>query len=513
MIRRLAPLYSSTRGRVLPHRGRALAFDVSLGYPNRILRRSSLDAEILEVPGEYGTCFYSKPFYALRDRFLFQDCNEAFWAFEPSGGPAMVLLDSGETSYPRSAANDEIVGVLRWTGSDTEAWRVGDPATGATLARTLVGDEGHGELAVAGQSFVLIHDLDWADQLIGLGDDLTHYETLSPVFEEVDGYIGSAELGRAFFTGYESNGEARVWTTDGTPSGTRAIFPSDGYAFSYDAIRSGSDWIVLASITVANTYELQVWRTDGTVAGSTTLAALPILDEPENSRLRRVARLLPLHQPDAEPVRRALGDSCLRRHSDGDPAFRRHASALGPPWSVIAGELYFSACDTAHGCELWSTAGTPESTRLVQDIRPGAASSSPEQLLAVGNELVFTADDGLHGEEPWHLVLDGVPCRAGRGALCLDDGRFHLRASWRAPIAAVGDADELPLTPDTGAFWFFDPDNVELIVKAIDGGGTNGHESIFYGALSNVEYSLDVTDSLTGEAKPLQPRRTLRQQR
>lgn len=502
MIRRLAPLYSSTEAGYFRTAAGALAFDVFLGYPNRILRRSSLDAEILEVPGEYGTCFYSKPFYALRDRFLFQDCSEEFWAFEPSGGPATVLLDSGETSYPRSAANDEIVGLLRWTGSDTEAWRVGDPATGATLAQTLVGDEGHGELVVAGQGFVLIHDLDWANQLVGLGDDLTRYETLSPVFEEIDGYIGSAELGRAFFTGYESTGEARVWTTDGTPSGTRAIFPSDGYAFAYDAIRSGSDWIVLATITVANTYELQVWRTDGTVAGSTALAAVPILDEPENSRLVE----LPGFFLFTSPTPNQYAELWAIPASGGTPTAILPSGVTLPrwdrPWSVIGGKLYFSACDTAHGCELWSTAGTPESTRLVQDIRPGAASSSPEQLLAVGNELVFTADDGLHGEEPWHLVVDAsAPCHAGHGALCLDDGRFLARASWRAPVANVGDAGELPLTPDTGAFWFFDPDNIELIVKAIDGGGTNGHEWIFYGALSNVEYSLDVTDSQTGEAR------------
>ena len=168
----------------------------------------------------------------------------------------------------------------------------------------------------------------------------------------------------------------------------------------------------------------------------------------------------------------------------------------------MSGRVFFRACDVAHGCELWVSEGTPETTRLFQDIRPGASPSSPDQLLTVGNELVFTADDGLHGIEPWHVVVDGgAACREEHGALCLDDGRFRVRTAWKAPVAEVGDAGELPLTPDTGAFWFFDPDNVEMIVKAIDGGGTNGHEWLFYGALSNVEYSLDVTDSRTGEAR------------
>ncbi len=54
------------------------------------------------------------------------------------------------------------------------------------------------------------------------------------------------------------------------------------------------------------------------------------------------------------------------------------------------------------------------------------------------------------------------------------------------------------LTADTGYFWFFDPANVEIVVKVLDGSGVNNRFWIFYGALSNVEYSLDVTDRQRG---------------
>jgi ELWxxDGT repeat protein len=168
----------------------------------------------------------------------------------------------------------------------------------------------------------------------------------------------------------------------------------------------------------------------------------------------------------------------------------------------VLDRIFFTACDASHGCELWSSAGTAETTRLVHDIRPGSVSSNPDQLLAVGSELVFTADDGQHGVEPWHVVLGGEEsCVEGERALCLDGDRFLVRARWRAPVAAAGDAASIPLTTDTGAYWFFGPDNIELILKAIDGGGFNGHEWIFYGALSNVEYSIDVTDTATGHAR------------
>ena len=57
------------------------------------------------------------------------------------------------------------------------------------------------------------------------------------------------------------------------------------------------------------------------------------------------------------------------------------------------------------------------------------------------------------------------------------------------------------MTADTGYFWFFDPANVELVVKVLDGRGVNGHFWVFYGALSDVEYQVVVTDSVTGERR------------
>ena len=49
------------------------------------------------------------------------------------------------------------------------------------------------------------------------------------------------------------------------------------------------------------------------------------------------------------------------------------------------------------------------------------------------------------------------------------------------------------LTGDTGTFWFFDSANVELVLKVLDGRVLNGHYWVFYGALSNVEYTIVVT--------------------
>ncbi len=71
-------------------------------------------------------------------------------------------------------------------------------------------------------------------------------------------------------------------------------------------------------------------------------------------------------------------------------------------------------------------------------------------------------------------------------------GRFVVVRSQTAAGEAVA------LTDDTGSFWFFDDANLELILKVLDGRWLNGHFWVFYGALSNVECTITITDTETG---------------
>jgi ELWxxDGT repeat protein len=50
---------------------------------------------------------------------------------------------------------------------------------------------------------------------------------------------------------------------------------------------------------------------------------------------------------------------------------------------------------------LWKSDGTSSGTVLVQDINPGAGSSSPSNLTNVKGTLYFRAYDGSHGFELW----------------------------------------------------------------------------------------------------------------
>jgi hypothetical protein len=90
-------------------------------------------------------------------------------------------------------------------------------------------------------------------------------------------------------------------------------------------------------------------------------------------------------------------------------------------------------------------------------------------------------------------------CHSDPDTLCLNDGRFSVAVNFDAStIRFSGLAHSMPLTPDTGAFWFFQPSNLELVIKVLDGRAINGHFWVFYGALTNVGYTITVADTTTG---------------
>jgi hypothetical protein len=94
-------------------------------------------------------------------------------------------------------------------------------------------------------------------------------------------------------------------------------------------------------------------------------------------------------------------------------------------------------------------------------------------------------------------------CANDEHALCLG-GRFQIEVNWHNQNNGengVGSVVTAGGTGATGSFWFFDAANVELVLKVLDGRTSNGKFWIFYGALSDVEYWVKVTDTVTGKVK------------
>ena len=115
---------------------------------------------------------------------------------------------------------------------------------------------------------------------------------------------------------------------------------------------------------------------------------------------------------------------------------------------------------------------------------------------------------GREGAEEYSDLLSlttGRPvesCRDGAPYLCLQNERFEVRAHWSNPDRSgdfgKGTAVPAGASDESGLFWFFDPDNVELVLKVLDGRAVNGNHWVFFGALSDVEYWVTVDDTTSG---------------
>ncbi|HEX4965282.1 MAG TPA: right-handed parallel beta-helix repeat-containing protein [Thermoanaerobaculia bacterium] len=125
----------------------------------------------------------------------------------------------------------------------------------------------------------------------------------------------------------------------------------------------------------------------------------------------------------------------------------------------------------------------------------GTNLSQPDGLLEVGPGGYVL---NVNGAAAAFATVTGT-CTAG-STLCLAGNRFRAEVTWKAGNLG-GAAQAVSLSGDTGYFWFSDPANVELMVKVLDGRPLNGSFWVFYGALSNLEYTLTLTDTVTGAVK------------
>lgn len=80
---------------------------------------------------------------------------------------------------------------------------------------------------------------------------------------------------------------------------------------------------------------------------------------------------------------------------------------------------------------------------------------------------------------------------ASDSTLLLGEGdRFHVDARW-ATMTASGKAKPVQLGSDSGGFYFFRPDNIELMIKILDGCDETGHYWVFVAGMTNL--GVDVT--------------------
>jgi len=220
-----------------------------------------------------------------------------------------------------------------------------------------------------------------------------------------------ARLGnRVFFRANDGSTGNELWVTDGTAAGTQLFVDirAGSASGSPSELERVGDKIYFRANDGSTGNEL--WVTDGTKAG--TKLAADIRTGTGSSSPRNIAPL-------------GTGGTFLFAASDGTTGVELYISdgtasgtklvkdisagttSSSPLYlTPFAGKVYFSAMDQSVGRELWVTDGTAAGTMLVKDIYPGQTNgrpnnSNPAYFAALGNMLLFGADDGKVGNELW----------------------------------------------------------------------------------------------------------------
>jgi hypothetical protein len=194
--------------------------------------------------------------------------------------------------------------------------------------------------------------------------------------------------------------------------------------------------------------------------------------------------------------------------------------ALNNKFWVFAGGLtnvnvVITVTDTQTGAvkSYTNPQGTPFAP--IQDTSAFSA-TAPEESLRTSLDERLVADAAAAVSAGFLELLDGrsdkaaprsaAPlspnaCTADTTTLCLNAGRFQARVTWTTADSRSGAGQAVALTGDTGYFWFFSSNNVEMVIKVVDGRALNGRFWVFAGGLTNVNVIITVTDTQTGAAR------------
>ena len=152
---------------------------------------------------------------------------------------------------------------------------------------------------------------------------------------------------------------------------------------------------------------------------------------------------------------------------------------------------------------------------LVVHINAGAAALGV--LLVIGNRKGHGTEPMPPHALPWTLLGTGIlwfgwfGFNAGSGLVADgsadrtlylgEEDRFRIDATFTDFAGKSGVAKIFHTTSQTGQFWFFSPENIELLIKVIDGRDVNNAYWLFHGSASNVQYTVTVTDTVADVQK------------
>lgn len=375
------------------------------GGPHTIWRSNGTAPGTAPLPGAFGVFagfaeMASAPSFALLA--LPGVGSTGVWTYR-STPPTLASLDPG-SAYPGFAIGldrpvaleHRIVFTARDDASGNEPWITDGTPGGTTRIADIQAGTGNGTLG---------NYLEWRGRVWFLGETTTNGRepwstdgTAAGTSMLLDTVPGSGGIGlldwhatdaRLWFRAFSTSLGDTLWSTDGTQQGTT----------QFDLSALGLDGAYYMT-TVGNRLLFTSWdgsqyravSTDGTVAGTVLLPA-----QITPNRVTSVGR-------DRAVISVAGLGTVQLWITDGTLAGTSNAGSLSGTsfgsnrtWRVTDDQLLLSRDSPLLGKELFVSDGTAAGTSLLFDLGP--LSSDPADVVRLGDRVLYSANDGEHGRE------------------------------------------------------------------------------------------------------------------
>jgi ELWxxDGT repeat protein len=252
-----------------------------------------------------------------------------------------------------------------------------------------------------------------------------------------------------------------LWVTDGTTDGTRLLKDFDPSSPTGPEVRL-VNWKGMVHAVVNFNGRTELWRTDGTSAGTTFEQVLGVDNYFETAGTTQLYYVEYATGGGRSEIWRTDGNSNVR--------LATLANTSAGAFRTAGDRLFFGATDPATGADVvWTSDGTPQGTIPLKTFL------RIDYLVTAGNLLFFQGEDSAHGQELWRsdgtaagtqLVVDLWPgpesSHAGTDAVAVGQNVFFRafppdgRRLFVSDGTATGTvAVTTPAGQDVGTCWDF----------------------------------------------------------
>lgn len=179
-------------------------------------------------------------------------------------------------------------------------------------------------------------------------------------------------------------------------------------------------------------------------------------------------------------------------------------TTAGPRCSLDTNNFIFSINDV--GGTYGGSSGSPvmlANGQVVGQLFGGCAAAGHDPQAGC-DAAVLNVDGAFASSYPFlqsYLNPTAAGCTPTSTVACLVNNRFSVRIDWKTSGGQTGAGQAIKYTDASALFWFFGPDNIEVLLKVLNACSLNNTYWVFSAATTDVEYTIYVTDTQKGTTK------------